>query len=87
IRYHHILNPLTGYPARGVVSVTVIAESGLDADILSTAYFAGAEEMGKMLETESKRNHILWVRDDGEIGIWNLTEEEDEKSRVFFRAF
>jgi|MTBAKSStandDraft_2_1061841.scaffolds.fasta_scaffold01808_16 thiamine biosynthesis lipoprotein len=87
VRYCHILNPLTGYPGRGVISVTVIAESGLDADILSTAYFAGAEEMDKMLETESKRNHILWVRKDGEIRAWNLTEEKDEKGRLFFAAF
>ena len=87
VRYCHILNPLTGYPGRGVISVTVIAESGLEADILSTAYFAGADEMETMLETESKKNHILWVRHDGEIRAWNLNEEKDEKGRLFFRAF
>ena len=38
-RYHHILNPSTGYPARDVMSVTVTAERCIDADALATAVF------------------------------------------------
>ena len=36
-RWGHIVNPVTGYPERGVVSATVIAPHALDADVLSTA--------------------------------------------------
>jgi len=36
-RWSHILNPITGYPQKGVVSATVIAPTAKDADALSTA--------------------------------------------------
>ncbi len=38
-RYAHILDPRTGRPAEGVLSVTVVASSAALADALSTAFF------------------------------------------------
>lgn len=39
-RYHHILDPRTGYPARGCSSVTVVAPDTAGADAYATAAFA-----------------------------------------------
>lgn len=38
-RYGHILDPRTGWPADGVLSVTVVAPTAAQADALSTAFY------------------------------------------------
>ncbi len=54
IRYHHILDPSTGYPFQSdILSVTVINPSGTLGDILSTYFFAigsesAIEQAGKL---------------------------------------
>ncbi|MCK4777870.1 MAG: FAD:protein FMN transferase, partial [Actinomycetia bacterium] len=46
-RYHHLLNPFSGYPANDFQSLTVISSrSCLEADILSTAIFIMDKKSG-----------------------------------------
>ncbi len=52
VRYHHILDANTGYPSSSdLISVTVVASSGLLSDALSTAIFAlGSESAQEILD-------------------------------------
>ncbi|MDP4108828.1 MAG: FAD:protein FMN transferase [Bacillota bacterium] len=46
VRYCHILDPKTGYPAKGVTETTVIGGSAEICDILSTSLFVMGREKG-----------------------------------------
>ncbi len=62
-RYHHIVNPLTGYPADGVLSVTIVGPEAGIADALSTAMFVLGPERGlAVLQREFPDYHALFVR-------------------------
>jgi len=49
VRYHHIIDPETGYPSRKSVSATVLAKDSRTADALSTALFVLGPERGVAL--------------------------------------
>lgn len=49
VRYHHILNPKTGYPIRETISTTVISPDAMDADAFSTAAFVLGSEFSAVL--------------------------------------
>jgi thiamine biosynthesis lipoprotein len=61
VRRHHLLDPLTGYPAEsGLVSATVIHESAMMADALSTAVFVSGMEKGlRLLEKIPSAQAVL----------------------------
>jgi FAD:protein FMN transferase len=77
-RYHHILDPKTGYPARRSVSTTVFAPRGELADALDTACFVlGSAEGMRLLESRVDSASGSVRQFDGCAGIW-ITEEEGE---------
>jgi len=66
----HLLDPRTGEPAEDFGSVTVLAPSALDADILSTAFFVLGPERGlalsERLRSEGVPNEALFLVVRGE---------------------
>ena len=64
-RYHHIINPRTGFPCdSGLINVTIISNKGIDADALSTGvYILGLEKGLKLIEGLDGIDAIL-VADD-----------------------
>ncbi len=67
IRYHHLLNPFTGFPARQCRSVTILAKDALSADALATAVFVMGPEKGLHLIEAMDGVEALVVTPDGEI--------------------
>ena len=66
-KYHHILDPETGYPVdNGLLSVTVISDSGILSDALSTACFVLGYEKGKAL-AEAYGCGVVFVTEDKKV--------------------
>lgn len=75
IRYHHIINPKTGYPAdSGIKGVTVLSKNGLLSDALSTACFILGEEKGKEV-AEYFQAEVLFVNTEGTISMSDGMEQ------------
>ena len=67
VRYHHILDQKTGYPAEsGLISVTIVCDDGWLSDGLSTACFVlGYEDSLPLLETYQAE--AVFVTEDKEV--------------------
>ncbi len=65
-RYHHLLDPKTGYPADTCQSVSVIAKDGVFTDAFSTGVFILGHEKGMKLLEEMGFDGII-VNRDGKI--------------------
>ena len=92
-RYHHILNPKTGYPAEnGLKSVTIICESSITADALSTGVFILGKERGEELvrriaKAVSEKEDADAVTKNGSVtdgmGSWLYTDDTENVSDEF----
>lgn len=82
VRYHHIIDPATGYPAdSGVAGVTILSRDGFLSDALSTACFILGAERGIPL-AEHYGAEALFVGKDGSIIMTDGMRECFESSRA-----
>ncbi|MCM1538681.1 MAG: FAD:protein FMN transferase [bacterium] len=76
-RYHHILNPQTGYPVEnGLLSVTIVADSSTDADALSTACFVLGLSDGMALIESLENTGALFITEDYELHYSGRLKED-----------
>ena len=68
-RYHHLLDPDTGQPARGCVSVTIVAKTATMADALSTGVFILGPEKGLALVERLQDVEAVIVTADNQVLI------------------
>jgi thiamine biosynthesis lipoprotein len=82
-RYHHILNPTTGYPAEsGLISVSVITDKSLVADALSTILFVAGMKKGLEYLRTVPQTEAIFVDSDLHVyitsGLRYRFQAEDE---------
>ena len=66
-RYHHIIDPDLGEPARGCRSVTIVAREGAVADALSTGVFVMGPQAGMALVERLPDVEAVIVTDRNEV--------------------
>ena len=71
VRYHHIIDPRTGYPAEnGLISVTIISADGTLADALSTSLFImGPEEASSFWKKHRDTFDAIMMKEDGTVMV------------------
>ncbi len=67
IRYTHIIDPRTGYPAHGIISATVFAPKAELADALATSVFVMGIDVGLDRINQLPQIECIIVDDEGNI--------------------
>ena len=71
VRYHHIIDPRTGYPAdSGIISATIISDDGALADGLSTSLFImGKDQAEKYWRSNADQFDYILEDKDGRLYV------------------
>lgn len=75
-RYHHILDPKTGYPSKSdLMSATIVSKFSIDADALSTAVFVSGLDRGMELIKKSPGTEGVLITKEKKVFITNGLKE------------
>ncbi len=77
--FHHIIDPITGYPSQACRGTTVLLPSSTDADALSTILFILGPDESQKLISEFDEIGAIYVKQDGNIVTQGLLEQFELK--------
>lgn len=66
-RYHHILDPKTGYPTQGLRGVTLVAQRLDQINGLGAAIMVMGDQKGQSLVRHTPGLDAMWVRQNGQV--------------------
>jgi thiamine biosynthesis lipoprotein len=76
VKYPHIIDPRTGYPAKTSVATTVVAPNATQTDILSTAVFVlGENRINDVVNMFTETSILLIYKKDDKISI-SVSDED-----------
>jgi len=86
-RYHHILNPQTGYPEENpILSVSIITKDSIDADALSTTIFLLGLENGMQMIENLPSTEAIFITSDNKVYVSSgINEKNFEISKDKFK--
>lgn len=68
-RYHHILDPRTGYPAQGTQAVTVLHQNSGLADVAATALFVAGPDHWFEIAKKLQLKLVMFIDENGKIQV------------------
>ena len=69
LKAHHIIDPRTGYPAKGTAAVTVIHPDATTADAAATALFVAGKDEFARIARKMGIKHVLLITEDNKYYI------------------
>jgi len=74
-RYHHIIDPRSGYPADQTLSVTVLHNNAATADAAATALFVAGPQHWQRIARQMGIKHVMLIDNDMKIQITRTLAE------------
>ena len=85
VTYHHIIDPVTGYPAdSGITQVTIVSTDGTLADALSTSiYIMGVDQATDYWQSHRDQFDMILLTDDGKLLVTEGLETSFRSDREY----